>query len=42
MKKKKCVNLKVYKNKKNGQGIVNLPKKKFLGRKLPDKVRVTW
>jgi hypothetical protein len=39
-KKKKILELKVYKNKKNGQALVVLPKKK-LG-KIPKKVKISW
>ena len=38
MMEKKFFDLKVYRNKKNGQGIILLPKKKI--KKLPKKVRV--
>ena len=38
--KKKFLKLKVYKNKKTGQALVMLPKKKLP--KIPKKVKVTW
>lgn len=37
---KKFLDLKVYKNKKNGQGMVLLPKRKM--RKTPKTVRILW
>ena len=42
MKKKKetFLDLKVYKNKKTGQGMIMLPKKKF--KEIPDKVKIKW
>lgn len=37
---KKFLDLKVYRNKKNGQATVILPKK--ILKKIPKRVRVTW
>jgi len=39
-KKVRFLKLKVYKNKKTGQALVMLPKKKM--RKIPDRVKVKW
>jgi hypothetical protein len=36
----KVLELKVYKNKRTGQALVMLPKKKFL--KVPEKVKISW
>lgn len=38
--KKQTIDLKVYINKRNGQGLVLLPKK--LKKKLPKKVKLVW
>lgn len=38
---RKYLELKVYHNKKNGQSIVLLPKKK-MGNDIPKKVKITW
>lgn len=40
MTKKRSLKLKVYKNKKTGQFLVMLPKKKM--KKIPDKVKIRW
>ncbi len=40
MKGKKFLNLKVYENKRNGQGIVLLPRKKY--DKMPKSVKIIW
>lgn len=41
MVEKKSMYLKVYKNKKNGQGIVLLPKKK-MPKIIPNKIKISW
>jgi len=37
---KRFVELKVYKNKKTGQSLVMLPKRKI--KKIPNKIKVIW
>ena len=39
-KKRRALELKVYRNKKTGQALVMLPKKKL--KRIPSKVRITW